>query len=426
MAFLIILLVILLVCSAFFSGTETAFFALSRYEVEQFRKDHRASHRLVAELLQRPRRLLLGLMIGNVTINTFIFALSLALFRELPGRYAVLAPVLGLISPIMVTLFGEIFPKGTAIVLRERFAPAAAPLVRLFQVVIAPVSFVLNHMLVEPATRLVVGGKRPPERVSPEELRELLEMSASHRIINADENAMLSGVVRLGELHVRDVMVHRVDIIAFDLNDDPAKLRQIMRERKMPKLPVYEEDIDRIQGVIYAKQLYLSPDLPVRQLVQPVNFIPEQITLTQLLTHFRQSGTQLAIVVDEYGGVVGLVTLEDVAEEIVGELTFPGEEEERPTWEMLEEGVYRVAGDVSIRDWGEQFNVRTLDERITTLGGLFIQRLGRLPVVGDRVRLGNLLMTVESLQGRRIEWIRLELLANGEVEAEVTTDEEQR
>jgi CBS domain containing-hemolysin-like protein len=425
MAFLIFLLFILLVCSAFFSGTETAFFALSRYEVEQLRKDPRSSHRLVAELLRRPRKLLLGLMIGNVTINTFIFALSLALFQELPGQYAVLAPILGLISPIMVTLFGEILPKGTAIVLREKFAPMAAPLVRIFQIIVAPISFVLNHLLVEPTTRLAVGGKRPPERVSAEELRELLEMSASHRIINADENAMLSGVVRLGELHVRDVMVHRVDIIAFDLNDDPDKLRRIMRERKMPKLPVYDEDIDRIRGIIYAKQLYLNPHQPLRKLVRPVRFVPEQINLNQLLTHFRESGTQLAIVVDEYGGVVGLVTLEDVAEEIVGELTFPGEEEERPSWEMLDENVYRVAGDVSIRDWAEQFDVRSLDERITTLAGLFIERLERLPVIGDQVQLGNLLMTVESLQGRRIEWIRLELLENGEAEAASVADEEQ-
>lgn len=413
MFFQLLLLLILLVCSAFFSGTETALFALSRYELAQFRHSSHAAHRLVAELLARPRRLLLTLMIGNVTINTFIFALSLSLFEELGGQYATWAPVLGLIAPITVTLFGEILPKGTAIVLRNQFAGPAAPLVRMFQLAISPISLVLNSLLVEPMTRLLTGGRRADEDVSVEELEELLHMSEKRRVIDADENAMLSGVIRMDELHVRDVMVHRVDVVAFNLQDDPEQLRAMMREKRFPKLPVCDGDLDHVVGVIYGRDLFLQPDKSIRELVKPVRYVPEQITLTQLLQHFRRTGTQLAMVIDEYGGIVGLVTIEDVAEPIVGELTYPGEEENEPTWAQLDPLRYRVWGGVNVREWAEQFQVRPLDERVTTLAGLVIDRLGHVPAVGDQVRFANLIITVESLQGRRIEWLLVEFDVGG-------------
>jgi len=409
MLFRLVLLALLLVASAFFSGAETALFALTRHELHHFRTDPRASRRLVATLMRQPRQLLLTLMVGNVTINMFIFATSLGLFQKLAGPDSVWGPILGLISPVLVTLFGEIFPKGTAIDLRTHVAVRAAPLIRACQLILAPVTLVLNSLLVEPFTRLLVGGKHLPEDVTVEELHELLEMSQRRRIIDADESAMLNGVIQLNEIKVRNILVPRVDMIAFEIHEDPKELRCILRERHLPKLPVYEDDIDHTLGLIYAKDLFLFPDRPLRQLIRPVAFVPELITLTQLLNHFRQTRTQLAMVVDEHGGVVGLATIEDVAEQIVGELSLPGDEEELPAWERLDNRQYRISGRVNIRDWAEHFNIRRFDERVTTLAGLVIAQLGRLPEVGDQVRLSNLLLTVESLRGRRIEWIRLEL-----------------
>jgi len=410
MAFQLLLLAILLAFSAFFSGSETALFALTRYEVSRFRRDRRSSRRLVAELMQHPRQLLLTLMIGNVTINMFIFAASLALFRSVAGEASMLAPILGLISPVVVTLFGEIMPKGTAIVLRARVAARAAPAVRFFQVVLTPLRLLFNALLIEPMTRLLVGKKRPAQQVTVEELGELIEMSGRHRIIDADENAMLGQVIRLSELKTRDIMVPRVDITAFEIHDDPDVLRRIMRERRFTKLPVYNEDIDHIVGVIYAKDLFLDPGHRLADLVRPIRFVPDVITLTQLLAEFKRTRSQLAVVVDELGGVVGLATVEDVAEQIVGDLALPGQHEDRPSWERLDERRYRVSGSMSVRDWAEQFQVRGPEEGVTTLAGLMLARLGRIPAEGDRIYVGNLSLTVESLRGRRIQWILLELV----------------
>jgi len=412
----LILLAILLVCSAFFSGSETALFALSRHEMNVLGHDRRASHRLVVELMRHPRKLLLTLMIGNVTINMFIFATSLSLFQGLVGDRLVLATLLGLLSPIAVTLFGEILPKGTAIVLRRRMAGRIAPLVRIFQIVLSPLSFVLQMFLIEPLTRLLAGTKRlaPHEHVTIEELDQLVAMSQQRRIIDADENAMLSGVLHLSELKVRDVMVPRVDITTFDVHGDPDELRHLMRERRFMKLPVYDQTIDQIKGVIHAKDLFLDTGRSLKSMVRPVTFVPEVITLTQVLTHFKRTRTQMAVAVDEYGGVVGLVTIEDVAEQIVGELMLP-EEAKVPLLERLGKRRYRVSGRVSIYDWADHFGIRPSDEGVTTLAGFILARLGRLPAVGDQVRIHNVVLTVETLRRRRIESVLIELIEDREL-----------
>lgn len=406
----VILLAFLLVCSAFFSGAETALFALTRHELHRFQQSRRGSSRLVATVMQRPRQVLLTLMVGNITVNMFIFATSLAFFQRLAGADSIAAPLLGLISPVLVTLFGEILPKGTAIVMRTQLAPKIVPAVRLCQIVLTPVTVVLNSLLIEPLTRLTVGGARPHQEVTVEELRALVEMSEQRRIIDADENAMLSGVIQLHERKVHDVMVPRVDMISFEIHDDPEELRRVMAQQCLSKIPVYDMDVDHVVGLIYARDLFLDRQAKLEELVKPVPFVPDVARLTHLLSHFRETHTQLAVVVDEYGGVVGLVTIEDVAGQIVGELSTE-DEGEQPLWEQIDERHYRVSGRVNIRAWAEQFAVRQIDERVTTLGGLIVAHLGRLPAIGDQVRLGNLLLTVESMQGRRVAWVGVELAA---------------
>lgn len=406
----LLLILLLLAISAFFSGSETALFALKRHELHRFEHDTRSSRRLVASLMEHPRNLLLTLMIGNVTVNFFIFATSLWLSRRIVGPDSSLAPVLGLIAPIVVTLMAEIVPKGIAIELRASIAPQVAAAARVCQIVLSPVTKVLGIVLVEPTTRLLTGSGRKRNEVSVEELRELVEMSERRQIIDADENAMLSGVIQLNELKVRDIMIPRVDIIAFDVHDDPQELRDLLREKGLSKVPVYDETIDRPVGLVHARDLFLYPGFQLDELVKPICFVPELVTLTQLLRHFRSTNSGLALAVDEYGGVVGLVTVEDVAEQIVGELAETGESDDEPTWERLDERRYRISGRISVRDWAELFDVRRFDDRVTTLAGLVVSHLGRVPAVGDQITVANIRLTVDSLRGRRIEWLRLELL----------------
>ena len=405
-----LLLATLLLSSAFFSGMETALFALSRRELSGLRRDRRSSYRLVPLLLSQSHKLLLALMIGNVTCNLFIFATTISLLQTITHQNAALAAVIGLITPVLVTLLADLLPKGIALVLRERLAVLGARLVQLCMMILAPATWFLSTVFVNPLTRLLVGARPCRSEVSTEELQELIEMSQHRKIIDADENAMLSEVLTLSELKVRNVMVPRVDIAAFEIGEDPDELRDIMRTKQLNRLPIYRDNIDHIVGMVYARDLFLEPEASIEEVLRPVRFVPEIIKLTQLLKYFRQSRTHVAIAVDEHGGVVGMVSVQDVAERIVGELAAPPYGEDRPAWEQLDERRYRVSGSAEVREWAEHFNIHGLDERITTLAGLILAQLGRLPVVGDQVRISNLLLTVDSLRGRRIDWLVVELI----------------
>jgi putative hemolysin len=407
MFFLFILLIVLLAGTAFFSGAETALFSLSRHDLAQFRRDKRRGHQLVAQLMQRPRKILLTLMIGNVTINMFVFATSIVMLHRVPENIAFLAPVLGIVSPVVLTLVADVVPKGVAILAGKELAAYLAPLIRIIQIGLSPAAQLLDA-IVTPLTRLLVRHSREEEFVTIEELQQLVEMSERRQMIDADENAMLSEALELGRLKVRDVMVHRTDVIAFEVHDDPEELKRLVRENGFSKLPVYDANIDHVVGLVYAKDLFLHRHRGLRELIRPIHFVPEIINLTQLLTHFRKTRTQLAIAVDEYGGMTGVVTVEDVAQQIVGEIA-PGEDES-PLWERLDARHYRVSGSMSVREWAQQFHVPGLTDDVTTLGGLILSRLGRPAQVGDHIRLRNLMITVNELKGRRIEWVSIELL----------------
>jgi len=409
----VVVLVALLGCSAMFSGSETALFALSRHQLYRFGRSGGRLGRMVAQLMQQPREVLLTVLIANTTVNVLIFANGYVLSRRLGGTGLLAGLLGGLGSVLAVVVFGEVLPKAVAYARAERLAPLAAPLIRTSQAVFRPLQWVLNGLIVEPLTRLLLGAEPPLPHVTTEELRMLLAVSERGGVIDADESAMLQQIVSLAEWRVRDVMVPRVDVQAFDVDGDPEQLRQMMCRTKLKKVPIYEHDIDHIVGLIYAKELFLdgcAPARSLRQLLRPVRFVPEQMKLAQLLEHFRQTRTQLAIVVDEYGGMAGLVTLEDAVEQIVGDIADADEPDKPPPVQALDERTFLVSGGLSIRDWAGVFGVRVLDERVTTVGGLVLSRLGRIPKVGDAVRLANLELTVERMRGRRIDLLRVELL----------------
>ena len=218
---------------------------------------------------------------------------------------------------------------------------------------------------------------------------------------------MLQAVVALPDITVREIMAPRVDIESISLGDVPATVLDTLRATHRKKLPVYGRNPDDIVGLLYARDAFLGPDKPIRSLIRPVHFVPEQADVGQLMRHFRDTKTQIAIVVDEYGGTAGLVSVEDVLELIVGDISESDQPPEMPPVEEIDENTYRLLGDLSIRAWKEQFAAGHVGGGIDTLGGLILSRLGRLPRVGDRVHIRNLTLVVERMRGRRIETVLL-------------------
>lgn len=418
-----ILLGVLLAVSAAFSGSETVLFSLSRHDRLRMKKSKNRLEVLAAQLLDDPRSLITTLMIGNMGCNILIFVLSTLLLGEVErqaGKGVVAALVL--LPTLLVTYVSDVFPKVLGSLNNTRIAPfIAIPIATLVRIA-WPVSKAIDVAILRPVHRLVSGGRkeRPTSQFTVEELNEMLEMSQEQGVIDVSENELLQEVVRIGELRVRDVMTPRVDVVAFHIKDSPDRLLELFRKSHLTKLPVYDGPIDNVIGLIYAKEVFLEADprkVEVRRMLHPIHFVPEFQTLDRLLGRFRQTRTQLAAVVDEFGGLVGVVSLEDVVEQMVGDIYEPHDAPAQAV-ERVGPDEYRVAGDLSIVDWEEAFGVTgTMLEggggpRMSTVAGLLASLLKRIPKTGDQVRLGRLVMTVESMRGRRVDRVRLKLVGS--------------
>ncbi len=417
LSFLGVLLLVLVVLSGTFSGSETVLFALTPTQIQQQAASTNPFRRLAARLMERPRATLTTILIGNTAVNVFLFATSYVLFRDLAAQVgAWLNPVAGVASILLVVVFGEVVPKVLGVTLTLRLVPVAAAVVQVAGYVLRPAGYLLNALITEPLTRLFLGGpsRSGPARLSSDELKALLEMSRNRGVINPIEDAYLREIIDLSDLRVRDIMVPRVEVKVFDVAGPPEDLRALMRATHLTKVPAYRDTPDNIVGLIYAKMLFLERDKSLEELVMPVRFVPELITVEQLLIHFRKTKSQIAIAVDEYGGTAGLVTLEDAMEVIVGEIRDPEDSDAEPEIVQRGENEYEISGRLGIHFWGETFGVEQLPSRVATVGGLVVARLGRPARVGDAVTIGSVRLEVLRIKGRRIERLRVTPLgANG-------------
>jgi len=401
----------LLFCSAFFSGTETSLFHLSVGQLYRLRHGGRGG-RMVAALMRRPHRTLNTLLLGNMLTNVAYSGLAgvMILSVRRSGGGAISVIIASVVPLLLLILIGEVVPKMLAMAGGARLATIVAAPLAIFERIVMPVLWLLEHILIRPITSMITPRKVIAPAVTGEELSSLLDLSAKQGRIKADENALIQEIMDLTDLRVSDIMVPRVDIIAYDADDSPAGLIELFRKTHLKKIPVYEGSIDRILGVVHAKRLLLERPTSLRSLVVAVPFVPESATAEKLLLQFRVTKTQLAIVVDEFGGLTGLVTLQDVLEEIVGKLPDPHEPRSAPAVEKIAPDEYLVTGTLPMHEWIDVFKMDLSSKRINTVGGFVLSLLGRIPQQGDRVQYHNIEFTVDSMLGRRIDKLRVHLL----------------
>ncbi len=415
---------LLLCCSAFFSGSETALFNLSRSQLRRFRSARSPFQNLAARLMDDPRRLLVTVLFGNMVVNVAFFATSvvlvLAIGRSHPRQAATWRWVITGLAPLLVIVFGEVTPKSVAATMPARLAPIAAGPLTVLEYVVLPLRLILGKLVVAPLERLITG-RRPQYRphVTTDELQSLVEVAAKEGAVSRDESEMLIEVLGLGEMPVREVMTPRVEIVACDVSRPTREAVDLLIRSRHSKLVVYEGEVDKVRGVVYAKQALLSPEEPLEDLLRPVHYVPETKTVESLLKDFRAERIQFALVVNEYGGLAGLVTLEDCLEEIVGEIE--DDDEAPPAVEpvrRLSEREYLLAGNLSVRSWADVFDLSppTNGGRYSTVAGFVTSLLGRVPARGDTAQWQNLEFTVEEVRRQRVTRVRLKLLGpkNGE------------
>ena len=404
--------ILLLFVSAYMSMSETAFFSLTPTQIDELKKSDTKRDRMVLDLLKKPQRLLATILIGNNFVNiiiTLLFAYATA--AAIPDH---IAPVwVFLIETVLITflllLFGEITPKVYASVEPVKMAKLTAGGIRILSKVFAPLSFLLVKSTSIVERRME---KYSHSNLSMDELSQAVELTD---IATEEEKGILEGITKFGNRCVSDVMHSRLDIVDVDIKANFKELLSVIISSGYSRIPVIAGTSDTIKGVVYSKDLLPHLDKPQnfrwQTLIRPAYFVPESKHLDDLLQEFQQNKIHLAIVVDEYGGTSGLITLEDILEEIVGEISDEYDDEEKQ-YTRLNENTYLFEGKILLNDFYKVLDIpETEFERVAgeaeTLAGLVLELKGDFPKRGETVKYGKYEFEVVALDKRRIKTIKL-------------------
>ncbi len=404
----IVLLLTLILCSSFFSGSETGMMSLNKHRLKHLANDGDRGAKRALALLARPDRLLGVILLGNNFVN--ILAASLATMIGLRwGSAGVMA--MTVILTILVLIFGEVAPKTFAALNAEKFAFPASSILKGLLTLLYPAVWLINHLAAMVLRPLGLKDfNMNEEAVSKEELRSILRQNSEH--IDEEKQDMMLGVLYLEDTRVEDIMVARHELIGLDLQNDWAQSVDAILDSDYARLLVYDDNIDNVKGLLHIRDIiklyrYNKPltQENVLALLHKPYFIPESTALHKQLQQFQQHKRQTGLVVDEYGEIIGLITLEDILEYLVGDLGLQeiaeeGENEEEIT--ERGEGAYEVLGSVSINYLNKMLDWQLPNEGPNTLSGLIIEELGNFPKVGTEVDIDNYHLTVLAFSDNRV------------------------
>ena len=418
----ILALLVILSLSAFFSGSETALMSLNRYRLRHLeeRRGHRAT--LIRRVLTYPEKVLGTILTGNVFVNTaagalVTYAVTLAVTDPQQQAEAITLSTLGLTALLLV--FGEMVPKSLAARHPEKWSLLVIrPIllcIRLFSPAVKLLTFVSNGFL-----RLF--GEVPRQlkhEITLEELQILVHGGGDMVEEPGGTRTMLRKVFELGETRVSEVMVPRTEIVAVEVGTPLKEIVSLIQERRFSRMPVYRETLDKVEGLVYSKDIipYWGRQAPFQlaDVLRKPYFLPDGAKVEQALEQMQKQRIHMALVVDEHGGVEGMVTLEDLLEEIVGKLS--DEQEEISPIRALPDGSYSLSGSISVKDLNDSLNLDLPEEAdYNTLAGLILTRLGRIPAGGEELAVKGLLLSVERVSHRRIVRVRAKplLVKSGE------------
>jgi putative hemolysin len=395
---------LLLFCSALLTGAEAAFFSLGRARLKELAREAGKEPGPLTPLLERPHELLVTLLVGITVVNIAASALATAVAGQLFGASGLAVAIPAMI--FLLTVLGEVLPMTLAVERPRRFSAVVSRPVAWLSVVLTPVRLALGG-LAALTLRLVGSERRPGEpEISEEELRTLVDVGAREGVVERSEREMIHKVFELEDTLVRTVMVPRPDMFCLDVTTPPAELLDRLREQLHSRVPVFEESVDQIIGVLYTKDLLphlrgLPPDFDLRAHVHPPYFVPESKRADALLREFQARKIHLAIVVDEYGGTAGLATLEDLLEELVGEIRDEFDEEERLI-QRVDPTTFRVSGKFPIDELNAATGLRISNESFDTVGGWVLDLFGRVPHKGEKKDWGDVRVSVEKVERTRV------------------------
>ena len=409
----LLVMLILFVISAMVSGSEVAYFSLSPNQVQILNESNRKRNLLITKLLHHPDRLLATILITNNFVNIGIVVLSAFITNSVFDFSQ--NPLIGLIIQVvvvtfMILFFSELLPKIYANRYPLSFARFTAYALQAFSKVFWPISSVLIRSTSLVNRRL----SKKTKNISIDQLSNALELTETQLV---EETDILKGIVKFGNIDVSEIMRSRVDVVAIDTSTPFNELMAVVNKSGYSRIPIYTDSFDNVQGILYIKDLLThldeSGDYDWKDLIRPPYFVPENKKINILLKEFQTNRIHMAIVVDEYGGSSGIITLEDILEEIVGEITDESDEEEK-TFQQIDANNYIFEGKTLLNDF---YKVLDLDDTIfenvkgdaDTLAGLILELRGEIPAKNDKISYKNFLFTVSEVDERRIIQIHVEI-----------------
>jgi len=398
-------LVILLGLSAFFSGTETALIAVDRLKIRQLVKKGNKSAKLVAKFQANPQKMLTAILIGNNLVNIAAAAIATNIALQMFESFAVSISV-GIMT-FLVLVLGEITPKSLAVQNSEKISLFVIRPIHWLTTLLRPVIWFLNVF-----TRIIVRiiGKPEVEAMTEQDIKTMVTMGAEVGAIHEKEKQMIHRIFKFNDISVEDVMTPRSEIRAIPANANLEAVRELLAETPFSRLPVFKsKGLDEIVGIFYVKDAwnYLADgktSTRVKKLIRPVMFAHKTKKIDKLLREFQQSRNNIAVVIDDYGGVLGIATLEDLLEEIVGEIT---DESELPLVSKAGKNCFEADGRASLGEVNQKLNTKWKSEKFNTISGFIIERLDRLPAQNEEISVGNYVLKAINVKEPKILRVKI-------------------
>ncbi len=380
MVYSIIAIVVLVTFSAYFSATETAFTSLNKIRLKNMAGDGDKKAKAVLEIYDNYDNLLSTILVGNNLVNIAISSIATVMFLELYPKYG--ATIATAVATVIVLIFGEISPKSLAKESPERFAMFSAPIIRFFMLILKPINWIFSCWKKLIAKLFNADGIRP---ITEDELLTMVEEAQTEGGIDEGQSELIQNAIEFNDLEAWDVLTPRVDIKAIEIDEDEDEIAELFLETGFSRLPVYEDDLDNIIGVLNQKDFHnyiKGGRASVSEYIKPVIFVAGSMRIAQLLKRLQTVKTHIAIIVDEYGGTYGLVTMEDIIEELVGEIYDEHDAVALQDIVQQQDGSYRVLCSTNIDKMFDYFDI---DEEVdaTTVNGWVILQIDKLPEVGD-------------------------------------------
>ncbi|SFD06064.1 HlyC/CorC family transporter [Clostridium uliginosum] len=404
----IIILVILIMLSAFFSASETALMSLSKIRLRHLMDENVKGAKLVNKLLESPNKLLGALLIGNNIANIGASALATVLASNIFGNSGV--GIATGVMTILVLIFGEITPKSIAKQKCEKVAFMVSKPISFIVIIFKP--FIAIFTAISSFFIRLLGGdpKATEPFITAEELKTMVGVSEEEGVLEDVEKEMIFNVFDFADLQVKDVMVQRVDIISVDIEATYDEVLQVIKNEQFSRIPVYNQTIDDMVGILNVKDLVMienpRKDFNVTKYIREPFYTFEFKKIIELFKEMKKTRNHIAVVLDEYGGTVGIVTIEDLVEEIVGEIEDEYDEDKRSI-EVIKEDEYIVDGSARLHDISDLIGVDMESEEFDSVGGLVIGELGRMPEEKEEIKLNNIRFVVEDIDKNRIKKVRI-------------------